>query len=451
MLLLTQLRSRIEKALDRMQELRGALVTDEEIRDFTDEEQKEYDGLKRDVSKAKVQIEQIQEEEEARSLISRIDDEPVRKAPETRIVAGHGHNEDKKTGEYRGFSSMGEQLLAIGEASRSGSTKRDKRLDELHANVRAATGMGSEVGADGGFAIQSDFAEMLFDKSRDEGQIASRCHVAESSSNSDTMEFWQCDETSRASGSRWGGVSAGWVGQGGSPTASKPKLTRARLPLEKLAALAYVTDEQLEDSSLLNTMVVPAFLSEMAWQLDDAIINGDGAGKPYGILNHASLVTVAKETSQTAATVVYGNVRKMKNTLPKRLRKGAIWLHSAAVENQLEVMQFPGDSSPIYLPSGNHISNDDNDLLYKKPVLECESCAALGTVGDIIIGNFSQYLLYRKGGVRMSQSAHVKFVEGEMAFKWILRVNGMPLWKSSVTEADGSTLRSPFAVVATRA
>jgi HK97 family phage major capsid protein len=52
-------------------------------------------------------------------------------------------------------------------------------------------------------------------------------------------------------------------------------------------------------------------VDEIAFRLDDAIINGTGAGQPLGVINAASTVTVSKESGQAADTVVFENCLKI--------------------------------------------------------------------------------------------------------------------------------------------
>jgi hypothetical protein len=56
------------------------------------------------------------------------------------------------------------------------------------------------------------------------------------------------DETSRANGSRFGGISSTWIGQGTTVTAGKPKFRLMELKLKKLLAFVYGTDELVADA-----------------------------------------------------------------------------------------------------------------------------------------------------------------------------------------------------------
>jgi hypothetical protein len=46
---------------------------------------------------------------------------------------------------------------------------------------------------------------------------------------------------------------------------------------------------------------------------------------------------------------------------------------------------------------------------------------------------------------------HVKFEEGETAFRFTYRTNGQPLWESALTPKNGTNTVAPFVVLAERA
>ena len=101
------------------------------------------------------------------------------------------------------FATLGEQLMAIASYGRTGAV--DKRLLHIQA---AASGGSANVPSDGAFMIQQDFSIDLVKEGFGEGQLASRCSSTEVSANADGLEVAYIDETSRATGSRWGGIQA---------------------------------------------------------------------------------------------------------------------------------------------------------------------------------------------------------------------------------------------------
>ena len=71
-----------------------------------------------------------------------------------------------------------------------------------------------------------------------------------------------------------------WLEEAGAKTKSKPKFRMISLSLNKLAGLAYLTDELIQDSGALESYVQTAFQDELEFMIDDAVIRGTGAGRP---------------------------------------------------------------------------------------------------------------------------------------------------------------------------
>jgi HK97 family phage major capsid protein len=347
-----------------------------------------------------------------------------------------------------GFRSFGEQLQAILRASQNGGPV-DRRLLE----IKAPAGMSETVSSDGGFLVQTDFAAELFRRVYETGALASRVRRIPISANSNGLRMNAINETSRATGSRWGGIQGYWMAESGTKQTSAPKLRQMDLNLHKLAGLCYATDELLADAAALETVIREGFAEEFAWLLDDAILNGTGAGQPLGILQSGALVSITKETGQAAATFVYENAVKMWSQLWGRSKSNAVWLINQDVEPQLYSMSLAVGTGgvPVYMPA-NGVSGAPYGTLFGRPVLEIEQTATLGTVGDVVLADLSQYLMIEKGGMESASSIHVKFTTDETAFRFVMRVDGQPAWNQYLTPASGSTnYLSPFIALATRA
>jgi len=82
-----------------------------------------------------------------------------------------------------------------------------------------------------------------------------------------------------------------------------------------------------------------------------------------------------------------------------------------------------------------------------RPVVETEYNPSLGTLGDILLVSPSQYYLIDKAGVQTASSIHVAFVNDETAFRFVYRVDGAPLWYTTLTGHDTSTY-SPYVALA---
>lgn len=318
----------------------------------------------------------------------------------------------------------------------------------------AATGLNETVPSEGGFLVQQDFSQELLKATIETGQLAKLCKRVEISGNSKGIKLNAFDETSRAS-TRFGGVLGYWLEEAGEKTASKPKFRQLDLSLKKLIGLCYASDEMLQDASVLNTVIPQAFASEFGFLLDDAIINGTGAGQPLGILNSGSLVTVAKESGQVKETILAENVFKMWSRLLPGSERTAVWLANKNTLPQLYQMSIAVGTGgvPIYMPA-NAIAGQPYQTLFGRPVIFCEQCATLGTVGDIILADFANgYVLAEKGGIQNDVSIHVRFVYDESVFRFVYRCDGQPTLASALTPYKGgaSNTQSHFIALATRA
>jgi len=341
------------------------------------------------------------------------------------------------------FKNLGEQLLAVVRHYGGGAT--DPRL------VRAPSGMGETDPSGGGFLVQTDFAMTVLQRIYDMGEIAQRTGRLQMSTAANAIKIPGIDEQSRATGSRWGGVRAYWLGEGDAPTASAPKFRWIELDLKKLGVLWYVTDELLADASILTGIANTAFAQEMGFVLEDSIVRGTGSGQPAGILTAPATITVPAETGQATKTVVYQNLLKMWSRMWARSRINAVWFINQDVEPQLyAVNQVIGTAGvPVYLPPGG-ISEKPYSTLFGRPVIPVEYCETCGTPGDIILADFSQYLVADKGAMQQMASIHVRFIYDEMTFRLMYRVDGQSAWHTALTPYRGTNTQSPYIILAQR-
>lgn len=343
------------------------------------------------------------------------------------------------------FSCLGQQLASIINASRPGG-----HVDPRLYNA-AAKELTEGVSSDGGFLVQTDFSNDLLQQVYQTGILAPRCRRLQISGNANSIKINGVDETSRAS-TRSGGVLGYWKDEAAEKTKSKPKFRQIELSLKKLVGLCYATDELLSDASALEGFIKQAFAAEFGFKIDDAIINGTGAGQPLGVLNAGCLVSVAKESGQKADTLVWENIVKMYARLFPQSRQNAVWLINQAVEPQLMQMAMSVGTGgvPVYLPAGG-ASAAPYGSLFGRPVIPIEQCAALGDKGDILFADLGGYIIAEKGGIQSDVSIHVNFVYDESVFRFVMRMDGQPERASALTPYKGSDTLSHFVTLDSRA
>lgn len=350
---------------------------------------------------------------------------------------------DFKVDPQKHFRSLGEQMSAIAQHYSGGAT--DDRL------VRAPFGAGESDASAGGFLVQSDFASAVWTRAYDMGDILGRVFKLPISANANGIKLPAVDESSRVTGSRWGGVQSYWLAEGDQPTLTKPKFRLIELDLKKLFSAMSTTDELLQDQAALETIASQAFSEEIMFMTEDALVEGDGVGKPLGILNAPCLVTVAKDNGQAAGTISLNNIVNMWSRMWIRSRKNAVWFINQDIEPQLyQLAQTVGTGGlPMFLPAGG-LNAAPYSMLFGRPVIPIEYASTLGAPGDIILADFSQYVLADKRGLNAATSMHVRFLTDEMVFRFTYRCDGNPLWHTALTPFKGSNTKSPFVVLAQR-
>ena len=364
--------------------------------------------------------------------------EPVEDPNET------AHRNAGGNGQKQGFQSLGDMLIAVRKFEMSKGQARDPRL------FAGPAGLDEKMPAEGGFLVQKDFSAELLKRMYSTGQIVSRTRKIPLSGNSNGIKINAIDEDSRADGSRWGGVQGYWADEAAALTQSKPKFRRVEMQLNKLIALCYATDELLEDGAALEAVIQESFGEEMTFKVEDAIINGTGAGQPLGILSSGALITQAKDSGDTGAVITTKDVLAMNNRLWVPSRPNAVWLADISVEPQLQQLVLGAPSLGQILLYTPPSKDNPNTMLMGRPVIFHEHGAVLGTPGDLILADLSQYVMIDKNGVRQDYSIHVNFLTDEGVFRFVYRVDGQAWWKKPLTPKSGGSTLSPFIALATR-
>jgi HK97 family phage major capsid protein len=377
------------------------------------------------------------QEKEERTIIKPEEQEERNKIPAT-------PKEEKKLKLYR---NLGEQLKSIRQFTLTGNI--DERLLKINKEERAASGMNEMNPSEGGFALQTDFGGMLMDSAVQNGEILSRVDSYEISANANSVRWVDIDEES-ISNTVFGGVQVYWAAEAASVTSSKPSLKERKLELEKLMGLAYATDEMIEDTNFISDLYSRAFEAGIIRKFEDGIVAGTGAGQPLGFLNANNKVSQAKESGQAADTIIWDNIVKMYNRRLKKPNSKFGWLMHPDAKEQLDFMEFPlgVGGVPVYLQESKA---GEVSTMKGLPIIESDLCSALGDEGDIMLVDFADYIVARKGGIQTATSIHVLFTVGDQAFRFTMRGNGMPKTNKTLTIKNSTKTRSGIVTLAARA
>lgn len=356
-----------------------------------------------------------------------------------------GKPKDGKDKDLKVFSSLGEQLKAIYAFRKNGV--KDERLQQVN---NAVLGSNEGTGADGGFALQTDFAGQILERAVEQSPLLNRLDRYTCSSAANAMRWLSADETD-VSKSVFGGVQMYWASEGATVAASKPQFRELKMDLEKMMGFAYCTDEMLTDAAFMTGFFGTAFTLAADRLLTESVISGDGVGKPLGLLNSKAIIAVDKEASQAAGTFLGANAIKMQARAMPRNRDRLVWLMHPDAEELLPYLSIQSGEAAKFLwnPEGG-LGNFDSQRVLNKPVLFEDSCSALGSKGDINLVDPMYYILLTKGTAKQDWSVHVEFLTDQNCFRMVYRCNGAPKIENPLTIKNSTKTRSPFVTLAAR-
>lgn len=326
------------------------------------------------------------------------------------------------------WQSNGEFLKAVKLAALYPG-REDSRLRPLKA-----TGLSEGVPADGGYLLNPAMNNTIMERMLDTGKILSRC-ANDVVTNTNSMLYNGIDESTHV-GSVFGGVIGYWGSEGGTKSGSKPKFYQLELKLNKIYALMYATDEQLEDTPNLESWIMRNIPEALRWYVESAIVSGDGIGKPLGITAAPCLVSPVRLDANEVNPEDFAAMWARRWTGVDDY----VWLINPGVGAAMNT--FAVGNWPVYMPQGN-MTGKPYATVYGAPVIESEHVPAFKSANDVILASLGQYQTITKGGVQSASSIHVQFVTDETAFRFVYRIDGAPLWNTAVTPENGSTY-SPF-------
>lgn len=367
----------------------------------------------------------------------------------------HGVNVNVVGGEGAStFSHFGEFLHHVQRAAFS-----DADHARLESKIQAAVlGAGTTVDAEMGFLVPVEFSRKILEHMHDVGTIINLPFM-ELPLEGNTVEVPYINETSRADGSRSGGVRGYWVGEAEAPDPTNPTVGQLTLKLKKAGCLGYVSEELMADATATGALMERVFSEELLFKVEDAIIRGDGAKKPMGIKNAACKVSIAKETNQTMDTVWGANITKMWARRNPRGGRTNVWLYNQDCEPYLLTATAEGrygsvstSAEGVFLFDPPSTRNGGVGTIMGRPAYPVEYCDTVGTSGDLILFDPTQYVLATKAGQNMSveNSIHVRFTQGERTFRAFYRIDGQPWWSAAQTPYKGSNTQSPIVTLDSR-
>jgi HK97 family phage major capsid protein len=303
----------------------------------------------------------------------------------------------------------------------------------------------------GGFSVRSSLGpprQMIgFEGDPTEG----RCEVIPMATPTVEMEA-ATDKNHTTSVS--GGLTVSRKAEAASASSSRQAMEMVTLKATSTFGLSYVTEELLADSPISwLTRIANGFNGEFAAFKFKEKLRGLGGNERLGVLTALSAstmgptISIAKESSQAADTFLYNNVLKMRSRCWGY--GNAIWLANHDCYPQLAVLSIPVGvaGALVYQQS---LVEDRPDMMLGRPIFYTEYASTVGDQGDLILGNWSQYMEGEYQPIQSAESIHVRFVQHERSMKFWKRDCGAPSWRVPLTPNKSSNTLSPFVTLDAR-
>jgi HK97 family phage major capsid protein len=179
-------------------------------------------------------------------------------------------------------------------------------------------------------------------------------------------------------------------------------------------------------------------------------LRGLGGNEYLGVITDTGGATIS--VAREAASKIRGiDITNMTKRLWRR--RNAIWIanHDTKGEiSRLGLGVYDSGATPLsgaailYRPS---LAPGQPEMLDGLPLFYSEYASQLGTAGDLVLSDWSQYLdgLYQP--IQSAESMHVRFLNREQTFMLWLRNAGAPWWRSPLTPHKGTNTLAPFVIL----
>jgi HK97 family phage major capsid protein len=386
----------MEKILE-MKQKRAALVTKarelievaEKEKRALDEEQ--YNKIEADIDKLGKDIER---EERLLNLEGQMEQRTEVHKPEPQGEKRTGRAAD----EYR---SAFWQALSQGQNSLDANQMRMLMDPEVRALA-----VGTD--ASGGYVVPDEFERMLIQKLEEQNIMRSLATVITTSSGSREIPV----EASYGT--------ATWLGEGTAYTESDASFNQKVLGAHKLGTIMKVSEELLQDSFFnMDSYVSDAFARRFGNAEETAFVNGDGTGKPTGIVGSAE-VGKTGATGQTTS-VTADDLIDVFHSLKRPYRARATWLLADATVKAIRKLK-DSDGQYIWQPG---LQAGQPDRILSRPLVVSDDVPAMAaSAKSILFGDISYYWIADRRGRTMQRLNELYAANGQVGFRMYQRVDG---------------------------
>src|SRR5262249_44717493 len=185
---------------------------------------------------------------------------------------------------------------------------------------------------------------------------------------------------------------------------TEPQFKQLELKAWELSGYSVSSNVLLQDNAVgLEKFLLTLFARSIAWFEEFAFLQGNGAGKPQGILGAAAALA---HNRAGANQVQFADVAGMWAKLLPYSWNRAVWAFSPSVVPQLLQLK-DGANRAIFISIDQGAVKAPTWALLGRPAFPTEKLPALGTRGDLILIDPALYVIGDRMQVEAAASEHV--------------------------------------------
>ena len=356
---------------------------------LSEEDTATYDKMEQDVMNLGKEIERLERQVAIDAELSKATSTPLTGKPGAKM----GKDETEKTGrasdEYKG------------------SFWNAMRVKAPMPSVLNALQEGTD--SEGGYLVPDEFERTLVEALEEENVFRTLAHVIKTSSGDRKIPV----VASKGS--------ASWVDEEGAYQESDDAFSQVSIGAYKLGTMIKVSEELLADSVFdLEAYISKEFARRIGAREEESFFNGDGKGKPLGILAAAGGAEVGV-TAASATAITADEVIDLFYSLKAPYRKNAVWLLNDATVKQIRKLK---DTTGQYLWQPSLVAGTPDTILGRPVKTSAFMPTAAAGAKTIAFGDFKYYWIADRQGRTFKKLSELYAANGQVGFMGTQRVDG---------------------------
>lgn len=356
---------------------------------LSEEDTATYDKMEQDVMNLGKEIERLERQAAIDADLSKATSTPLTGKPGAKM----GKDEKEKTGR-----ASDEYKCSFWNAM---------RVKAPMPSVLNALQEGTD--SEGGYLVPDEFERTLVEALEEENVFRTLAHVIRTSSGDRKIPV----VASKGS--------ASWVDEEGAYQESDDAFSQVSIGAYKLGTMIKVSEELLADSVFdLEAYISKEFARRIGAREEDSFFNGDGKGKPLGILAAAGGAEVGV-TAASATAITADEVIDLFYSLKAPYRKNAVWLLNDATVKQIRKLK---DTTGQYLWQPSLVAGTPDTILGRPVKTSAFMPTAVAGAKTIAFGDFKYYWIADRQGRTFKKLSELFAATGQVGFMGTQRVDG---------------------------